>query len=656
VSPDERLVTALIERARRRAKALLIAEAAAWAAAMAAAAFVLTSVLGFARPARLASIATAELAVAAAVGLMRRRELAPRSIVRALERAEPASQNVLTTAAELTTGELSAAPRVRARVFADAAAISRTVDTGRALPPTRLRRAVAIASAAWAVVIAVWIWRGASSVAPGSIFGSLATFTPAASPANTAHVTVTIQPPAYTSLPIRTLTDPSEIEAIEGSSANAVMGPFATRTLLQKTGYIAIGDGEARRTIPVVVTPDALPAATIVAPGRDLVLAGGNPRITFEARAADDFGLRALTLQFTKVSGSGEQFEFDEGEIPLAIAREDGRAWRGSASRSIAELSLKEGDTLVYRAVATDSRPGGGTASSAAFFIEISKLGVAAGDAFTLPEEETRYALSQQMLIIKTERLNHERAANAATDVRDTALNLAVEQRMIRAELVFMLGGEIEDEEIEAAQSPELQEGRLQNRGQRDLRAATIAMSQAEKLLTGVDLPAALTAERAAVAALQRAFARGRYILRALGSRTSLDFGRRLTGDVSKAADWRRTPPATPANRRVALMQDLLRGLTELGAANGFETRARVLSEEALRIDASSVLLRQTAAELQRAARTTDAAERTRALDAASTAAAAEARRSIASAPLTMNVAGGSLAGALSDVARGRSR
>ena len=656
MSPDERVVTALIERATRRARALLIAEAAAWAAAIAAATFMTTSALGFARPARVAAIAAAELAVAAAVGLLRRRELAHHSIVRALERAAPASRNLLMTAAELTTGELSAAPRSRARVFADAAAISRTVDIGRALPPARVRRAAVVASVAWAAVIGVWAWRGASGVAPGSIFGSRATFTPAAPPANAAHVTVTIQPPAYTSLPTRTLTDPSEIEAIAGSSANAVMGSFATRTILQKTGYIAIGDGAARRTIPVVVTPDALPAAAITAPGRDLVFAGGNPRIAFEARATDDFGLRALTLQFTRVSGSGEQFEFDEGEIPLAIAREDGRVWRGSASRSIAELNLKEGDTLVYRAVATDSRPGGGAASSDAFFIEIAKLGVAAGDAFTLPEEETRYALSQQMLIIKTERLNRERAVKGASDVSETALNLAVEQRMIRAELVFMLGGEIEDEEVEAVQSTELQEGRLQNRGQRDVRAATIAMSQAEKLLTAVDLPAALAAERAAVAALQRAFARGRYILRALGSRTSLDLGRRLTGDVSNAADWRRAPPAAPADRRVALIQDLLRGLAELGAANAVETRARVLAEEALRIDASSALLRQTAAELQRAADAADASQRKRALDAASTAAAAEARRSIAGAPLTIRVGGGSLAGALADAARRGSR
>ena len=89
------------------------------------------------------------------------------------------------------------------------------------------------------------------------------------------------------------------------------------------------------------------------------------------------------------MTGSGENFEFQEGEIPLALEPASVRDWSGSASRSIAELGLKDGDMIVYRAVAADARPGDGSAASDAFIIEISKLGVAAGDAFTLPEEES---------------------------------------------------------------------------------------------------------------------------------------------------------------------------------------------------------------------------------------------------------------------------
>ena len=295
--------------------------------------------------------------------------------------------------------------------------------------------------------------------------------------------------------------------------------------------------------IPVVVSPDALPAVRLTAPGRDLVYAGGNPRIAFDARATDDFGLRALALRYTKVSGSGEQFEFKEGEIPLAVTRASAREWKGSASRSLADLNLKDGDMLVYRAVAADARPGDGSASSDAFFIEISKLGVAAGDAFTLPEEETRYALSQQMLIVKTERLHQRRASMPAAEFTEAALNLAVEQRMIRAEFVFMLGGEVEDEEVEAEQSTELQAGRLQNRGQRDVRAATIAMSQAEKLLTGADTAEALVAERAAVdGAAARLLARSLHPARA-GDAQPARSSAPPDRQPCRGRGWRRMPP-----------------------------------------------------------------------------------------------------------------
>ena len=58
--------------------------------------------------------------------------------------------------------------------------------------------------------------------------------------------------------------------------------------------------------IPLVVSPDALPAVRVTAPGRDLVYAGGNPRIAFEARATDDFGLRSLTLRYATANQAPE--------------------------------------------------------------------------------------------------------------------------------------------------------------------------------------------------------------------------------------------------------------------------------------------------------------------------------------------------------------
>ena len=444
--------------------------------------------------------------------------------------------------------------------MAKAASRAKSIDLARVFPATRLAQVVARGRGRVDRGGGRRIWRRVACGAPrpgGRV--------DAGDRQRSLRLTATIQPPAYTGLAATTSIDPAQIDAVAGQHVDAGAriaggrrhrraerrGRLARprratdvstgRLTLTRTGYVVVTADDISRTIPVVVSPDTLPSVRITVPGRDLVYAGGNPRITFDARATDDYGLRSLALHYTKVSGSGEQFEFKEGEIPLTVTRASPREWRGGAARSLDELDLKDGDMLVYRAVAADERPGDGSASSDAFFIEISKLGVAAGDAFTLPEEETRYALSQQMLIIKTERLHQRRASMPAEELADAALNLAVEQRMIRAEFVFMLGGEVQDEEVEAEQSTELQEGRLQNRGQRDLRAATIAMSQAEKLLTGTNTAEALVAERAAVTALQRAFARDRYILRALASRANLDPARRLTGDLKDASGWART-------------------------------------------------------------------------------------------------------------------
>src|SRR6185503_7084807 len=244
------------------------------------------------------------------------------------------------------------------------------------------------------------------------------------------------------------------------------------------------------------------------------------------------------------------------------------------------------------------------------------------------------------------------RGAMAAGEVAEAALGLAVEQRMIRAEFVFMLGGEVEDEEVEAEQSSELQSGRLQNRGQRDLRAATVAMSQAEKLLTGASTREALTAERAAVAALQRAFARDRYILRALGSRTELDMNRRLTGTIADATGGRRDRPPPRPNRRAALLQDLLAGI---GALKTNAAAATTLAREALRIDPGSPVLRKAAEDLQKLAdawAATPARARDATIDAVASSVAVEAAQALAAPQLPPVFASPSLAGGFAEALR----
>ena len=116
------------------------------------------------------------------------------------------------------------------------------------------------------------------------------------------RISVAIQPPAYTGLKESNAVDPEQLQAIEGSTfvlsiesssdvsldydgvARALTrgpdGTFSGRLHVSKTGYVlATTSSGLRRMMPIVVAPDALPAVTLTAPGRDLVYAGGNARI-----------------------------------------------------------------------------------------------------------------------------------------------------------------------------------------------------------------------------------------------------------------------------------------------------------------------------------------------------------------------------------------
>jgi hypothetical protein len=622
---DQRVVGDLVGRATRRAVTLLAVEAVGTGAVVAAIVAIAARLAALQRSPRIFAAIASGFAAAVVVGGFRRRGLTRAAIVSALERAQPAARNLIVTADELAAGSLAASAAARERVFADAAAVAAAVDLRAAMPRRRASIAAAAAVAAWTVVATQPLWqraaaRTARAVVPKPLVAAFES-------APSLHVSVTIQPPAYTAMRETTVEDPSELRAIEGSVlavtvdaasgrvtieqdgalrplARDAAGRFLERGIATRTGYFVISsDRGPQRTIPLIVLPDALPSVRLTAPGRDLVFSGGNPQIRFEAHATDDLGLRSLALRVTRVSGTGENFEFRDEDIPLQVSAATPFEWRGRASRSLSELGLREGEMLVYRAVAADRRPGDRTGSSDAFIIEVSKLGVPAGDAFTLPEEQSRYALSQQMLIIKTERLQQSRATVSAESLTAQALDLAVEQRMIRAEFVFMLGGEVEDEQAEAEQSSELQEGRLQNDGQRDLRSATVAMSRAEKALTAANTADALVAERAAVAALQRAFARDRYILRALASRSQLDASRRLTADLRNISDATRAQAPAPENRRAALVEDLVRGIARLargGDAVDSRSLGSLLAAEAIRIDPASTRMRDIARALER--------------------------------------------------------
>ena len=330
VSPDERIVVDLIDRAAARARTIALARLAA------------CSLVGAAIGAEIALLAKIDLvssiAVTAAVALLLcvRRPLASRPAVLArLERAEPAYRNLLVTADELRT-KTDVSSWIRSRVFADAAAVSMRVELTRIFPASGLLRVALIACATWAVVAATTV----GQKAPRNVFHasdrhenrsdgrpSSTLRSPRQSRRRCTRVKRRQRPP---SIELRAIEGSGLTLQIETASAGAAVthdgstralerdkdGRFVDRDTIQRTGYLAVVAAGARRTIPVVVWPDALPTVRITTPGRDLVYAGGNPR---DFRRPRHRRLRhpLVALRYTKVSGSGENYEFKEGEIPL---------------------------------------------------------------------------------------------------------------------------------------------------------------------------------------------------------------------------------------------------------------------------------------------------------------------------------------------------
>jgi hypothetical protein len=524
-----------------------------------------------------------------------------RTAAQVIESTHGSSRNVVFTAEELSRHPDRARPWIRTRVFNEAGAIVRDVRPAGALPLWRaaaLLTVVALVSST--LVLAVSLRRqpggqkpngGASTVSSRQPRGSLA-------------IVATITPPSYTGESPRTIANPDRIDALQGSvlrlsitSDGAWRVRFmneplndATLTLTQ-SGYLAIepdGDdgGRARRLVPVTVTPDRAPTIRIDAPGKDLLLPDANAVIGLRTSASDDFGLQSLELRYTTASGSGEQFAFKEGTIPLTIAKHDARTWQASVDVALARLGLGPGDAIIYHVVGRDGRPGdAGFATSDTYFIEVAGPGQVALAGFELPPDRERYALSQQMIVLKLGRLRAREQSLDRPTLEHEMANLAAEQRAVRANFIFLMGGHVEDEEEEAAHSDEIQEGRLENTARKEIVAAIQHMGRAEQGMATVSTTAALPPARAAVEALQRAFGRNRYFLRTLPVRSRVDPSRRLTGELAGAANWDRAITPPPPDRRAQVARDVL---ARLNVFNATPAALNTMSEDALAVDPSS--------------------------------------------------------------------
>ena len=385
---------------------------------VAAALVVLAGLAQIAQPSRRVLVtfaASAGVLIAASVRV-RRPARSYKALAASLDSRRPQLQNVAVTAEELLRHPGRAPQWVRERVFADAAAALRSLPVSALWPVGRLVAGVAAAAAMAATSFAL---------APrGGIVPGVSTLAPGAADADVA-IEVQLTPPPYTRKPIVRLQNPDRLQAIEGTVARVAVAnardvrirlgarPLAVKAAdglsviearLTDSGYLAVeigGSDGSPRLIADHRVPDRTPVVRIERPARDLLLPDARSSVEVAGSVADDIAIRALTLRYTKVSGSGEQFEFEEGELPLDIVKKSAQQWqaRGRFRLRVWASSLGFAGLSAH---CQDGRPGlAGTASSDTFFVEIAGPGQVALEGFEMPPEQERYALSQQMIVLK---------------------------------------------------------------------------------------------------------------------------------------------------------------------------------------------------------------------------------------------------------------
>jgi hypothetical protein len=482
---------------------------------------------------------------------------------RAIERGNRAFENLLVTAAELTERPRPVDPGVQAEILRLASERASGVSAVGAVP---LSQPVMVATAVLAGCALLISASGASlpMVIAGGSRGLQAVLQAGA-------FEVRVTPPAYSKRPAEVMQNPVQISVLAGSRVQ--IAAINRDWIAKQSEAIEVRtspEAEAR-FLSVAVVPDLSPTIRIVTPGKDSAFAQPAGRIPVAIHSGDDLAMASLSLRFTKASGGGENVSFSEGELPLRIERVNDREWRARAEFVLDALNLADGDILVYRAVARDSNPNGAAVLSDQFVIEIGKNAEIANAGFALPAEEKKYAISQQMVIYRTEQLIKARPG----DFLDQSKGIAVEQRMVRAEVVFLGGGEVQDEVEEAAHSHELAEGRLENSGRAEMLRAINAMSRAEAELNDGRAAEALVLERLALMHLERALDRRRYFLRTLPDRSRIDATRRLTGERREARSWERDASTAAAPTTLEALRGVMRDLAA-GAEVNATLAARV--------------------------------------------------------------------------------
>jgi hypothetical protein len=277
-----------------------------------------------------------------------------------------------------------------------------------------------------------------------------------------------IEPPAYSGLPATTGRGDETLAALPGSRirlwshfsnrwggvAAARIGAGALPVRRRGSEWVvewtqtpaergislearAGGEVAARRILPITVHPDNPPDVTLTRPETDLVLATGTGRVTIRAAAADDYGVGDFLLTWSRTRGSGESFEYVDGQWAFASVARTGKTAAGTLALDLAALQLQAGDVIHVRAVARDRNgvtgPGESVSRTRVIRVarpeEMDEVNTDVGFPTELPENPL---LSQRMLIIRTERLRDRARAMPAPALREESADIGFEQARLR--------------------------------------------------------------------------------------------------------------------------------------------------------------------------------------------------------------------------------
>jgi hypothetical protein len=285
------------------------------------------------------------------------------------------------------------------------------------------------------------------------------------------HVAVT--PPAYANRPAATLDDPTNIEALVGSSITVsgngeasrltASADSASRSVAQRGAGWSLAltmparpaivrlHSDAGRDRLIVLAPvaDAAPAVTLLLPARDSIMRRATGVLALRAQLRDDVGLRDADFELVVSSGTGENFTFRTAVIARTAL--SGRAESLLEGRvSLDSLKLEPGDILQLRAVARDANNvnGPGVGSSETRSIRVARADEydsVAVDAAPPPEAEGQ-VLSQRMLLDLTLALVKRQSSLTRPVLVQEAQRIADDQRKLRkrvGDVVFQrMGGE----------------------------------------------------------------------------------------------------------------------------------------------------------------------------------------------------------------------